>query len=345
MPALCIIPARALADDSLTASDLRALLAIGHFTSRDGTGVWASRETIAGKARLDESTYRRSLNKLVERGYVRRERRQRKDGGDGTSMLAVVLDEPPAQAAPARGEGGESPSLPRGVDSPPGGRLPHLPEGGATTPQTTQSNDVTAAGTREKPPAVRLTAAVNAAFDAKLGTNRNPITSGTAANLVEAVQQHGIALEFAERHLFAAATAMDRAPRSMQYFTPGLVEAWAREQARADAGDVGDLATRVTTPRRSGDVQVGPQRLSAPEIWQRCVDVGLTSPMLSRDTMREAVERLVARGAVVDGEAFLGLVLELEPATLAEIKFAKTREERLRERLGAWASKHAGRAA
>lgn len=122
-----------------------------------------------------------------------------------------------------------------------------------------------------------------------------------------------------------------------------------RGYCRSHAAGPPDSGRRgAPTPPLAGTadvVQVGPQRLSAPEIWQRCVDVGLTSPMLSRDTMREAVDRLVERGAVVDGEAFLGLVLELEPATLAEIKFAKTREERLRERLGAWASKHAGRAA
>ena len=108
MPSLCIIPARALDDDEMTHQQLRALLAVGMHTSRDGTGVWASNRTLAEEARLDERHLRRALAELEARGYIRRVHRTAKNGASATSVMAIVLDEPfPAERRNACGEEGE----------------------------------------------------------------------------------------------------------------------------------------------------------------------------------------------------------------------------------------------
>lgn len=89
MPTLCIIPARALKDDAMTPTQLRVLLAVGTFTSRDGTGVWASNATIAEVAGVHERHMRDALKSLVARGYVRKVSRPGR-----TAVLAIALDEP-----------------------------------------------------------------------------------------------------------------------------------------------------------------------------------------------------------------------------------------------------------
>lgn len=126
MPGLCIIPSRALADDELTGTDLRALLAVGHFTSRDGTGVWASNATLAEVANIDARHLQRSLRVLEDRGYVRRVARP-----GTTSLLAIVLDDP----FPG---GGAKSAPPGGAKSAPSGGAESAPQ---TTHRTTHKND------------------------------------------------------------------------------------------------------------------------------------------------------------------------------------------------------------
>jgi len=131
VPNLCIIPSRALADPELTYTDLRALCAVGRFTSRDGTGVWASNATLATVAGVDERHLRRSLVTLVERGYIRKVPRTLPSGAQTTSMLSVLLDEP-APAIPPHGEGERRPE----------GRAESAHAGRATAAhQTTPTND------------------------------------------------------------------------------------------------------------------------------------------------------------------------------------------------------------
>jgi hypothetical protein len=112
MPDLSIIPARALKDSELTFHRLRALNAIGHFTSRDGSGVWASNATLAEVAGIDERDLRRAVTWLVDRGYVRKRARRSAAGGSTTNILAIVLDEqidPPDAPSISGGEGEISP--------------------------------------------------------------------------------------------------------------------------------------------------------------------------------------------------------------------------------------------
>ncbi len=119
MPKLCIIPSRALADPEMTPTELRVLLAVGTFTSRDGTGVWASNATLAETANLDKRNMRRALLELVKRGYISKRERI-----GNTSVLAIVLDDPL--------QGGEGKFTQ-------GGGAAFAPPGGVeSTPRTTQ---------------------------------------------------------------------------------------------------------------------------------------------------------------------------------------------------------------
>ena len=165
MPGLCIIPARALADDALRERDLRALLAVGRFTARDGSGVWASNQTLAQVAGMDERHLRRSLARLEAMGYLVRQRRYHPERGTLTSVMSVVLDDPVVDESQQGGEG---------QISPPGGRAKLAPRGRAESArggraklahQTTPVNETpysTTARAREnsdrtvQPPAVDL---------------------------------------------------------------------------------------------------------------------------------------------------------------------------------------------
>lgn len=116
MARLCILPARVLHDEAMTYKQLRALMAVGYFANRSNGGVWASNQTMAETAGLDERDLRRCLADLEARGYIRRTRRFSDDGGSHTSLVDLVLDEVGVQSgAPREGRitpGGEGRKAP-----------------------------------------------------------------------------------------------------------------------------------------------------------------------------------------------------------------------------------------
>lgn len=154
MPNLCIIPARALRDPDMTPTELRVLLAVGQFTSRDGGGVWASNATLADVAGVDERHLRRALRGLAGRGYIRRVERPGR-----TSLMGILLDDPP--------QGGAESAPPGGAESAP-----------QTTHRTTQppNNNNSTTRVRES-----LTAdAHRQAFDVVARTHPSPALMATA---------------------------------------------------------------------------------------------------------------------------------------------------------------------
>lgn len=141
MPNLCIIPARALDDPAMTYKQLKALLAVGTFTQRDGSGVWASNRTLAERAGLDERDLRRALADLEGRAYIRRTRRARRDGGHSTSIIDIVLypqttpDHPGEEGRIAPGEEGQITPGEEGRITPPNDpeERPRVSEASTTT--------------------------------------------------------------------------------------------------------------------------------------------------------------------------------------------------------------------
>ena len=93
MPALCIIPLRAVQDASLSLSDLRVLLAIGSHTDRAGGNAWPSAKTLSGEARVGRSALFAALGKLEQSGYIRRTPRYTPEGRQTSSMYEVLLNE------------------------------------------------------------------------------------------------------------------------------------------------------------------------------------------------------------------------------------------------------------
>jgi hypothetical protein len=58
--------------------------------------------------------------------------------------------------------------------------------------------------------------------------------------------------------------------------------------------------------------------------------------MQSREALEERVRTLKADGKIHDEDAFLSLVLHVQPWALAEIRFDRTREERLAAAVATW---------
>lgn len=360
MPSLCIIPARALQDPEMTGVRLTALCAIGKFTSRDGRGVWAANDTIAEAANIDERHFRRAAAWLVEHGYVRKQRRYKTDGSQDTNMLAIVLDDPEDVTAGAEGGRAESAHLPRAETAHPRrAESAHPPRAESTPPGRADSAHQTSPlnATASPPPAGEALPPTPPA------TPREPVVAP-----LEAVFEHAAHREayLAQRRSHRLPASFDAGLRDVHepinggpaFAWPVIGAALLQLQANGETFNVNrlrgycrsQLAGAPTSGRASAPspvlaVRVGSQPLPASAIWRLCVDVGLTSPMLSADTVSAAIARLHERGAIDDPVAFASLVQALDPATLAEIKFAKTREERLAERLAAWAAQAPERAA
>lgn len=117
MPVLSIIPAAAVADPSVTDTQLRVLCAIGTFTNRLGGNVWASVPTLAKACQLSPRTIQRAVPALITAGYLRRTERLGR-----TPIYEVVLE------AVVEGVSGESEGGVTGVTPPPSQESPKREE-------------------------------------------------------------------------------------------------------------------------------------------------------------------------------------------------------------------------
>lgn len=127
MPALSIIPAAAVMDESLTPTQLRVLCAIGIHTDKLGGNVWASVRTLAKEANVAERTVQAACAVLVERGYLKVVPRV-----GTTNLYEVQLD---AGVHPVAGEGVQE--LLRGRGAP--AAAPKRPQ--RTTPKSNESSE------------------------------------------------------------------------------------------------------------------------------------------------------------------------------------------------------------
>lgn len=134
MPNLCIVPARALEDRTLTPRQLRALMAVGLYTNSAGKGVWASQRTMADRAGMSRQQMSECLRVLSAKGYIKKRRRWHGEtGAEMTAIIDMLFDEP-------ENHPDESPTPTPKVGSPPPPKLgvPPTPKVGT---QTTQGND------------------------------------------------------------------------------------------------------------------------------------------------------------------------------------------------------------
>lgn len=127
MPALSIIPAKAVGDTRLTDANLRVLCAIGIHSSKLGGQVWASIATLAEESGLEERSVQRAIKVLLELGYIRREERAGR-----THLIDVLLDLPLEGRAvdkkpPKKAKGGVTPESPGGDSRVGGGCLQSHP--------------------------------------------------------------------------------------------------------------------------------------------------------------------------------------------------------------------------
>lgn len=86
-----IIPTAAINDDRLTAVQLRVLLAIGSYSSKD-RAAFPRQQTIADSLGIARETVNRSVKKLREYGYVHVQVQFRDDGSQKENLYWVKLD-------------------------------------------------------------------------------------------------------------------------------------------------------------------------------------------------------------------------------------------------------------
>lgn len=88
---LSIIPSRAVADEELTATQLRVLLAIGSYTGKDQS-AYPKQSTIAEAIGIARETVNRAIKALAKRGYIEVHEQRRSDGGQAANLYVVKLD-------------------------------------------------------------------------------------------------------------------------------------------------------------------------------------------------------------------------------------------------------------
>jgi hypothetical protein len=336
MPALSIIPSRALQDPELTGSRLRALCAIGTFTSREGKGVWAANATLAEMAHMDERAFRREAAWLVDRGYVRKKRRFKRDGSQDTNLLQIVLDEPEGAVAVAgEPEGGE------GEIHPPGGRAEstHPPraesaQGGRaeSTHQTSPlQKPATPARAREgeEPPtapiglerefahdahreaylAIRRGMQHPDGFDAALRSVHSPITGGASFGWD------------------AIGAALLEVRGNGESFNVSRFRGYCRRHVQGPADGSGSAVRPLVSKASLGGIPAN----SLQDLWALLVDGGFTAPMQTPETIAARAAAMVSSQRVPASAAqpLVALVAHLRPWELAEMRFEKAREERL----------------
>ncbi len=333
MPGLCIIPERALADSEVTGARLRALCAIGTFTNRDGGGVWAANETIAERAKMDEREFRRAAAWLVERGYVRKRVRYKATGAQDTNQLQIVLDDPADEAV--EGGGGNPPTRQQGegeTPPPPLGEIPP-PRGGGNPPtKRTPLTDPTTNTTAPVGLADEFADPLHReAYVALRARHKQPAMLDLALRAVHAPPTGGPAFAWAT----IGAGLVDQLGNG-ETFNLNRLRGYCRRELAGGAAPAISVTREILPGGFVGSVRVGAQQLTAAQFWDLCVTHGLTAAMQTGETICERIADMHAAGVVQDPQAFAQLVAHVEPWRLAEIKFAKTREERLAAAIGAW---------
>lgn len=333
MPGLCIIPSRALDDEECRGARMTALLAIGTYTSRDGSGVWAANETIADRAKLDERDYRRAVSWLVERGYVRKRTRYKASGAQDTNLLQIVLDEPDEPAlplvvqgggvispTPLGGEGSSTPPREGSSTPPPLGEIPP-PRGGVENPtKRTPLNVPTTNTTSATLEAKFEDARHRDAYLALRRDHRNPPLLDIALRTVHQPPTGGAAYAWP----LIGAGLVEQLGNG-ESFNVSRLRGYCRSAQQPDLR----MPRAPATPAAGAGASLGGSVISSAAFWDLCVMGGLAAGMQSRDTLAERVQVLHREGRVGDPAVFLALVLHVKPWALAEIKFRKERDERL----------------
>ena len=109
MQRFSIIPYQATHDERLSDSEYRTLGVIAAYSDRDGY-CYPSQATLAEKRGVSRKTIIGHVAKLCELGYVEKQARRRKDGGQTSNLMRVVIDHLPRHdsAVPETPDDGES---------------------------------------------------------------------------------------------------------------------------------------------------------------------------------------------------------------------------------------------
>lgn len=211
------------------AGDRGAFAKAVRFTFLDEAGVWlawekhngaALREAIAARQRMRDHRTKKATA-FAERS------------ANGTENVRRTVRQDDPNGSPDGSPDG-TPNVTRDV------------RGNVRTYETDVTNELQLAAARERVTAVfdpaergqwrvRLTAAANKAFEEQFGSLGRPLLAGTAAALVEVLEEDQVPIAWAEQLVADLAAGMETAPRTMAYFAPIVRERWFEEQARKAA--------------------------------------------------------------------------------------------------------------
>lgn len=342
MPDLCIIPVRALEDRTLSPRELRTLLAVGAYTNRHGRGVWASQSTMAQRAGISRPQFNTCVKSLVEKGYLRKTRRFKENGGEITSMIDVILDDPAEESSEARvPESGTPPVYSERVHPPvPDSGTPPVPAAGTPRVPTVGTQTTPINVTASPTPAIASElerfehADHRAAYQALRTAHRFPVSFDAGLREVHEPSTGGAGYAWS-----VIGAALVQLQANGETFNVARLRGYCRSHQQGAPRPI-----RVGGSGAPGSaVGAGPEGalgFSATTLWALWVRAGLTSPMLTREMVTAAVARLADDGAITNPESFTALTLSVEPAEIARISFEKTRLERLHERLADWRRQH-----
>lgn len=339
-----VVPAAAVLDRSLTPAQKTVMQVVCLHANRDGW-CWALFETMAEEVGVAVPQISKMVAALVAAGYLERHHRTMK--GRRRVMLRVLYDRPastiedvdPADIAEepvsvvetldenATFQGGKSaaddfpPRKPRVstleshilIEQTKEQKLPSTAarEGEAENESGDLSSCYVHEAHRDAYHALRAKHPRPAMLDASLRAVHQPITGGP-----------GYAWEV------IGAALLDQLGNG-ETFNLARLRGYCRQAATPRT----NARPAAASPAASAGVPIGGRTWSGPALWELFVRGGFTAPMQTRETLAERAQVLARDGQIPDADAFLALVLHVKPWALAEIKFAKSREERLLELL------------
>lgn len=91
---------------------------------------------------------------------------------------------------------------------------------------------------RELSPEVRLCISANQVYEKRFPNHTNPHTPGHrgTGDLLRTITEALVPIDFAESCIATQASKLREPVRTMAYFAPGILEAWAKHMAKQDAG-------------------------------------------------------------------------------------------------------------
>lgn len=360
----------AVDDPEVTDGMLRMLNVLGAYANKDGW-CWPKLETLAKRRRMEKPAVSKLLRRLREAGYlevhyeIREGRRRcvfRVLFDRPVSTAADITEDEYASGLEGEPRTREATALVSPRETEARARVSRQETGGAVSVSTQETDSFLLDGNGPFPPGgngplmnspveqSKGTSAARAAARVVDLWNQIAVPRGLPKARLTAKRERAIGTRLREAGWLADFERACAHVAATPFYRGVNERGWvATLDFVLQAGRATELAERAQVPTideaepaggRPGPtrprpavpgVPIGGRTWSGPALWDLFVRGGFTAPMQTRETLAERAQVLARDGQIPDADAFLALVLHVKPWALAEIKFAKSREERLLE--------------